>query len=410
MSTISEAFEAASDFERDQKKITPSQQNIRIALLRLNIELRHDVFAGRLLVKEGHNADWSYLDDAAIEDIWLRIDARFGFRPSDKFFFAVIRNIARQSPHHPVRHYLDGLRWDGRARIDTWLTMYGGAEDNAYVREVSRLILTAAVRRVRKPGEKFDEMLILESGQGHALKSSAIAALCPNPDWFSDDLPLAADSKEVIERTSGKWIIEAAELEGIKSGRVEKLKAFLSRQIDVARLAYARQATERPRSFVIVGTTNLGTYLRDLTGNRRFWPVKVSAFDVQALLMNRDQLWAEASEVESSGTSIRLPQELWAVAGAQQEQRRIVDPWEDDIADAYGVQTGKVPAEEVWAVVGLSDKGRRTQEHNARLGAVMKRLGYERKPLRHWNTHRVCPHYVRGRTSEEHEQRMQRIL
>jgi predicted P-loop ATPase len=137
---------------------------------------------------------------------------------------------------------------------------------------VGRLWLVAAVRRIREPGCKFDEMLVLESPTQGLDKSSALAALAVKDDWFTDQLPLNADDKKVIETLAGRWIVEAAEL-----------KAFLSQRIDRARMSYGRLVTEVPRQCVIVGTTNDDAYLRDSTGNRRFWPVKIDRFDLAAL-------------------------------------------------------------------------------------------------------------------------------
>jgi predicted P-loop ATPase len=132
-------------------------------------------------------------------------------------------------------------------------------------------------------------MLVLESPQGGD-KSTGLQTLAVNPDWFSDDLPLNAEGKKVIESLLGHWIIEAAELTGMRRGEIEGLKAFLSRQIDRARMSYGRVVTEAPRQCVIFGTTNSRQYLRDNTGNRRFWPIAVKPFDIKALTRARDQL------------------------------------------------------------------------------------------------------------------------
>src|SRR5262249_6916252 len=135
---------------------------------------------------------------------------------------------------------------------------------------------------------------------------------------FSDDLPLNADSKKTIEQLRGRWIVEAAEMSGMRRTDVEHLKAMLSRQIDRARLAYGRITTEYHRQAIVVGTTNDAIYLKDVTGNRRFWPVKTTRFDVTKLTQDRDQLWAEAAAREARGESIRLDAGLWTDAAQQQ--------------------------------------------------------------------------------------------
>ena len=216
------------------------------------------------------------------------------------------------------------------------MRVYGGAVDTTtqsdaddsltYLEAVSSIFLIAAVRRVRTPGCKLDELLTLEAPQG-TLKSSALRVLCPDDNWFSDDLPLGVDAKQVIERTGGKWIIEASELQGYTNAQIDHLKGMLARQVDgPVRLAYGHHSTEVARQFVAVGTTNkLTEYLRDSTGNRRFWPVRIARFDVAALKRDRDQLWAEAARREALGESIRLPEALWAAAGVEQDARRQID-------------------------------------------------------------------------------------
>ncbi|KWV95941.1 virulence-associated E family protein [Erythrobacter sp. AP23] len=356
-----------------------NQQNIRVALARLGVRLSYDQFQDRTLV-EGLEGFGPALDDGAVRRLRLLTEERFGFLPSKEFYGDVVVDAARRAAFHPVRDYLDGLVWDGTPRIDRWLIDYGGADDSTYVRAVGRLMLVAAVRRIRKPGCKFDEMVVFESEQG-TNKSSALAVMAVRDDWFTDDLPLNADSKIVIERVTGRWIVEAAELKGLRRGDVEHLKALLSRQNDRARAAYARFAEEVPRQCIIVGSTNSERYLRDATGNRRFWPVRIAAFDLDALRRDRDQLWAEAAAIEEGGEAIRLDPELWPMAAAAQEDRRVEDPYVDILARALDGRTGKLRAADAWDILDIPS-GQRTQEHNARLGEAMRELGWTRKKLR----------------------------
>jgi hypothetical protein len=353
------------------------QGNIRHALELLEIKLSYDTFHDRLLVSglPGH----TLLDDPTLDKIWLTIDERFKFRATAEFFRVVVNNAARRNAFHPVRDYLDGLKWDGVQRLDRWLLKYAGAQDTEFIRAVGAITLIAAVRRVRKPGCKFDEMLILESAQGKD-KSEMLKALAIQENWFSDDVPLNADGKKVIEQLMGKWIVEAAELSGMRKADVEHLKALLSRQVDRGRMAYGRATTEQPRQSIIIGTTNSPKYLKDLTGNRRFWPVKVANVDLTALKRDRDQLWAEAASREKAGASIRLASSLWNVAAVEQTERTVQDPWHELLADVLGDLQGKLAAADVWRIVGV-DPGHRIQEHNARLGQAMKDLGFEPKSL-----------------------------
>ena len=238
-----------------------SQRNIDEALRRLGVKLRHDKFADQYLI-DGLEGAGSLLDDVSLNRLWLIIDETFHFRPTLKFFQTVIEDRARRNGFHPVRDYLDGLKWDGVSRLDAWLTTYAGAKDTPYTRAVGALPLIAAVRRVRKPGTKFDEMLTLCSGEGKD-KSTALEILAVNEEWFCDDVSLNTRSKEMIEQLQGIWIGEFADLKGIRKSEIGAVKALLSRRRDKARLAYARLPSTVARSCVFFGTTNDIAFLRD---------------------------------------------------------------------------------------------------------------------------------------------------
>lgn len=384
------------DFKRgDNGKPHPTQANIKLALQKLGVTIRHDQFSNRNLI-DGLKGFGPYLDDTAVNNLRLRIDRQFQFLSPKDFFFDVILDLAHRNAFHPVREYLDALTWDGTPRLDNWLHEYGGAPDKDYTRAVGALMLIAAVRRVRHPGVKFDEMAVFESEQG-TNKSSALAILAVKPEWFSDNLPLNADDKRVIEVLTGKWIVEAGELKGMRKGEIEHVKALLSRPIDRARLAYDRMPVERPRQCVFFGTTNARQYLRDPSGNRRFWPVKIKVFNLKTLKRDRDQLWAEASAREAEGESIRLANDLWGAAEAEQEKRTISDPYIERLRDVLGDMQGAIRSEDIWCVLSVN-AGNRTQEHNARFGHAMAELGWK-KPnrdgtLRFFGEKRHC--YVRG--------------
>ena len=349
--------------------------NIRIALVKLGVVLRYDLFAERALI-ENLPGFGPALSDAAATRLWMLMDQRFKLQPIKDMLADVLTDTARLNAFHPVRDYLDALQWDGEPRLDTWLIDYGHAPDTDYVRAVGALTLIAAVRRVRQPGCKFDEMLVLEGVQGSE-RSSILATLAVKPDWFSDDLPLNADSKVVIERLSGHWIVEAAELSGMRRADIEHVKAFLSRQRDKARMAYGRFPVEAPRQCIIVGTTNDAAYLRDLTGNRRFWPVPTSHWDLRQLKRDRDQLWAEAAAREAKGESIRLARELWPKAKKMQEKRTVIDPFQEVLMQHLNDKYGKIRATDVWTIIGLP-AGQRTQVHNERLGNALRAMGWNR--------------------------------
>lgn len=373
-----------------------SERNILVALRRLGVQLSYNTFADRMLVVglEGFGPE---LNDNAVTSLWLTIDRLFGFRPNKSYFFDVLINAALANSFHPVFDYLDNLEWDGTARLDKWLTTYGGAKDTPYTNAVGRLILVAAVRRLRVPGAKFDEMPVLEGPQGTE-KSTALKTLAVNDDWFLDDLPLGAASKDMIEQMSGKWIIEIADLHTRKGADVNKIKAQLSRTEDRSRLAYGKLAESVKRKCVFFGTTNDEKYLSDPTGNRRFWPVLTQRFNIEALREDRDQLWAEAVAAERGGEGIRMNHELWAEAAQEQVQRVVVDPWVEHLEELLGNMQGKILNSDVWRLVGITpDKMRRND--TLRVAQVMKQLGFENGSLRfevNGRSHIKARGYVRG--------------
>ncbi len=402
-----DSADAAEELGRDEQfKLEPAgkrmglpisnQKNITLALRKLGVTVRYDTFGDREIVSglDGYGPD---LDDAAMVRLHLLIDQRFVFRPVKEFFYDVISDQARQNSFHPVRDYLDGLRWDGAKRIDRWLIDYAKANDTAFVRAISRIVLVAGVRRVRQPGCKYDEMLVLESEQG-TNKSSALGALAGRDDWFTDDLPLGADTKRQMETMGGKWIIEAGELKGMSKGDVAALKSFLSRRVDEARMAYGRKKKVLPRQSIIIGTTNeTQGYLKDSTGNRRFWPVSIGAFDAGAIRRDRDQLWAEAAVAEAAGESIRLDPKLYAEAAIEQESRRVDDPFVMLLHTALADLTGKIKIVDCYRIIGI-DPGDANQDQVTRLGSTMRELGWDRQQRRFDGKQAYA--YVKGDTTE----------
>jgi predicted P-loop ATPase len=295
------------------------------------------------------------------------------------------KTIAYTNSFHPVRDYLTATQptWDEVKRVGCWLTTYLGVEDNAYTRAVGMLMLVAAVRRVRQPGCKFDEMLILENPTQGTGRSTALEILAVNEEWYTDDLPLGVRGKELMEAIVGKWIIEVGELSGMRKAEVQSVKATLSRRIDRARKAYGRPPTTAHRQSVFIGTTNDEEYLRDITGNRRFWPVLCGMVDLVALRRDIHQLWAEAATLEAGGMSIRLPEELWPLAAAEQAKRLPPDEWFAILKETFEERklepekSYKIPMTSVWTILNVPEHLR---EHNAslRVGNAMRALGWQR--------------------------------
>ncbi len=371
------------------KKLT---HNHRVAMQELGVSIVKDLFNDCYIVSGLDGFD-GRLTDPAVTRIRYLIEEQFQFLIGKDAMRDLICDIGEYNRFHPVRDYLDSLQWDGVKRLDSWMTKYLGVEDTAYTRAVGRLFLTAAVRRVREPGCKFDEMVVLEGRQGGG-KSTALRTLAMSDKWFTDELPLGASGKEIIEATGGKWIVEAAELVGVTKKTSEQMKSMLSRTFDKGRPAYGYFSDQRDRQFVICGTTNDDKYLKDKTGNRRFWPVVCGKIGLNSLKEDRDQIWAEAATVEAERTSIRLDPSLYALAAGEQTKREEENPLEAVFDAKLGGLTGRFPVGVIYDLLGMP----KTQQSMTLIGQAAKSLGWDRKKLAYQGARVMC--YARGDLAE----------
>jgi putative DNA primase/helicase len=233
--------------------------------------------------------------------------------------------VAHRSTYNPVRDYLTGLTWDGIPRLDTWLSTYCHVDDSPYVRAVGAKTLIAGAARIMRPGCKLDTMTILAGEQG--FMKSTVWEILASPPWFTDHLS-DLHTKDAPMDLRSKWIVEFADLDTFGRSETETIKRFLSASQDHYRAPYSRHASTIPRAVIFVGTTNKATFLKDETGNRRFWPVHVpQRCDLAALARDRDQLWAEALHRFLAGEIWYLTGDVLREAEEEQAARVEVDPW-----------------------------------------------------------------------------------
>lgn len=341
------AAKAAAEFGSDEadedddswkaELITNTKGNVASALVNATTILRHarelrgirlNEMSGRIEAEglpkpwEDGRILWSDTHDAILAD-WVARTFNVEFSAA-KLRMAVAEAAYRRR-FHPVRDYLDNLPgWDGVERVDGLLVKYLGADDALYVREAIRKTLVAAVARAYEPGCKFDQMLILVGPQG-AGKSTFYIKLARFPAWFSDSLKMDMMNriKDAGEQIQARWFVEIGEMSGMKKADIEAVKSFVSRTSDDYRAAYAHYSETRPRQCIIVGSTNNEEgFLRDVTGNRRFWPVRIRKGEtVKSRELTPevvDQIWAEAKVLYELGEELILSPEAEAEAADAQ--------------------------------------------------------------------------------------------
>lgn len=315
--------------------------------------------------------------DYTIATCWFNEN---GFPLASKNIVAdAIDTVCLDAVMHPVRDYLNSLSWDGTPRLKTWLRQYCAAEvkdeeHGNYVDEAGFRWMISAVARVMRPGCKADSALIIEGEQGCG-KSSLIRIL-GGPDWFGDSLPTFG-TKDSSSYLRGRWIIELAELSNVSKSEVEEIKAFITRTEERYRPAYGRNEIVFQRQCVFAGTTNASSYLRDETGNRRFWPVRVGTVDLEGLALDRDQLWAEAVTRFKAGDQWHLPAGVYVVSEREQVDRHMEDPWTGRIVD-YLFGKNEAAISDI-AINGLGfDVSRVSRADANRIVGILRLLGWDR--------------------------------
>lgn len=266
---------------------------------------------------------WPVFGGTDIKMLKGYLSTRHKFEVSVQAIEEAVTYVAYHERFHPVKEYLNGLVWDGEKRLDAWLSSYLGVEDSPYSRAVGRKVLCAAVMRAFSPGIKFDHVLVLEGRQD--LGKSTVVEILGGP--YASDAPVDPHSRDTVDSMQGRWIIEIAEMEVLRKTDEDALKAFITRRTDRCRLAYGLTTVDFPRQSIFIATKNPradGAYLKDDTGNRRWWPVACGSqqVDFKGLRDARDQIFAEAVNVCRTAPGEKLYMDTLEL---KEEAARVVD-------------------------------------------------------------------------------------
>ena len=310
----------------------PRLKDIAYNIHRSGIDIRRDAEGRTTLPWAQLKPGWNESDLGSIQ---IYLERVYGLYTPSKLK-GILLAIAAERSYHPIRDYLEALpEWDGVPRVETLFIDYLGSPDTLYIRAIARKMMVAAVARIYEPGVKFDSVVVLNGPQGMG-KSSFFAKL--GGKWFSDSLTISdMKDKAAPEKLQGYWILELGELAGLKKMDVETVKAFITRQDDKFRHSYGYSVEDHPRQCIIVGSTNNGDgFLRDVTGNRRFWPVTCTTnsphrpWEVESIV---PQLWAEAQVLYRAGEQLYLSPEEEKQAGMEQTAALESDVREGMIAE-----------------------------------------------------------------------------
>jgi predicted P-loop ATPase len=330
-----------------------------------------------------HDTEWQEIDDLRL-GYWLADSNGLLIRSTEALRHGVTL-AASERRIHPVRDWLQGLAWDGTPRLSEWLAQCMGAAPTPYHSLAGRFWLISMVARIFDPGCKVDAMVVLEGEQGGG-KSSSLRLLAG--DHFSDT-PFVMGDKDSFLALRGRWLYEISELDSLNRADITRAKAFLSSRVDNYRAPYEARPENHKRQCVFAATTNQYEYLRDLTGNRRFWPVRCNEIDLTKLAAWREQLFAEACAAYQAGQRWYPDRAEFETHFEPEIDRRLLDdPWETTIADWCdssdaqfdlkhdGVTVARVLKE---AIKMDASKIGGARVESARVGTIMKRLGYARR-------------------------------
>lgn len=352
--------------------------------------LRNDPqYKGRIRLNEltnQLNIDGKDADDAAVVRIKASLEKNY---IQEKVPTSDVSDamgvIGAENAFHPVREYLNSLKWDRFNRIKTALTDYFGVAPSPYAEAVARSFFVSAVARIFKPGCQVDTMVVFEGAQG-GYKSTALQTLFSSE--FHSEVIANIQDKDFYQNLRGKWCMEFGELTPFRKADASHLKQIITARYDNYRASYARFNRDYPRQNIFAGTTNENNYLIDPTGARRFLPVVCGSIDIAALKTDRNLLWAEAVHLFNSGA------DWWNIPNAEQEQedRYQADSWEEVISQ-WLVGKNTVSINDI--LVGALEMpiGRHTKADQTRVGAIMTRFKWKKNRdtvggQRIWRYHR----------------------
>lgn len=330
---------------------------------------------------EGVIGEWTE-NDSTRTCAWFA--AVVGFEPSPQMVEQAVAAVAERASYHPVREYLQALKWDGTERLESVLTTYFGVKLTKASSEMGKRFMVSAVARVMRPGCQVDSMLVLEGPQGTG-KSTGLKALVGAP-WFADT-GINIGDKDSYQALRGVWVYEFGELDAFKGREATKIKSFISSAVDHYRPSYGRRTRDFPRQTVFAGSTNEEQYLLDRTGNRRFWPVACGRIDVDAIARDRDQLWAQAAHLYQQGQRWHMDTaELGALVAEEQADREVPDDWEPLVSKwlkdpCRRAHEGITTADVLIGALELSPE-KANPSTSTRAGIVLRKLGFTRRQVR----------------------------
>lgn len=332
----------------------------------LSLSPRYNEFTNEILLGDRP------LSESAVVKLASILEEKYSLgRIGPETMRAVLEALASENPFHPVREWLESLRWDGEPRLEGLFPLYYGAPSTEYTRCAGRNFLMGAVARIMDPGCQVDHAIVLEGEQG-IRKSSSIWTLF-GKNWYTTAYHDLA-SKDFKEGLIGFWGVEISELAAFRKSEVEIIKSEITRIYDDVRLAYRRDKARFLRQCVFIGTTNQREYLADETGNRRFWPIPCGNIDIEGLARDRELLFAEAVALYKSGIPWwEMPEETKDV----QDSRYISDNWEARIEEWLKGKSTCDCSEILENCLGI-EIGKQGKPEQTRVGHIMKRLGYIR--------------------------------